>query len=129
MNIPIFHIDFFSDWIVLLENDLTGFGYNTVGLSNEKIQIAYFNIKRRLIEPIKRDILKSREFTCPVERAIGLQRLEQEIKNGSDLKPYLSKYILDIDYNDNLLNHWGIYHLHLGDHVEASGFIKEALNN
>jgi hypothetical protein len=124
MNSPTFHIDFFSDWIALLKNDLASLGYSTADLSDEKVQIAYFNAKKRLIEPIKRNVLKSREFTCPPERAVGLQRLEQEIKNGNDLRPYLSKFILDIDYNDNLLNHWGIYHLHLGDYIEATGFIK-----
>ena len=124
MTCPTFKVDFFSDWIALLRNDLTNMGYDLAGFSDERIQIAYFNVKKRLIEPLKRSVLKSREFTCPPERVLGLERLEKEIQNGSDLRSYLSKKILGTDYNDNLLNHWGIYHLHLGENIEASGFIK-----
>ena len=124
MSYPAFHLDFYSDWMALLKNDLANIGYSVADLSDEKVQIAYFNVKKRLIEPIKRNVIKSKEFTCPPERYAGLQRLEQEINNGNNLKPYLSKFILDIHYNDNLLNHWGIYHLHLGEYIEESGFIK-----
>ncbi|HBL12133.1 MAG TPA: hypothetical protein DD379_12130, partial [Cyanobacteria bacterium UBA11162] len=40
-----------------------------------------------------------------------------------DLRPHLSKRIGNLDYNDLLLNDWGIYHLHLGTTLDASGFI------
>ncbi len=124
MTSPAFKFDFFSDWIALLRNALTSMGYDIAGFSDEKIQTTYFNAKKRLIEPLRRSVLKSREFTCPAEREVGLEQLEKEIQNGSDLRPYLSKKIIDTDYNDNLLNDWGIYHLHLGENIEGSGFIE-----
>ena len=41
--------------------------------------------------------------------------MEQEIEAGYNLTPYLSKSVLDPYFHDDLLNHWGIYHLHLGE--------------
>lgn len=46
------------------------------------------------------------------------------IQNGEDIKPYLSKKISDLDYNDPLLNDWGIHHLHLGLSIDESDFIE-----
>ncbi len=76
-------IDFQSDWIKYLVNELNSFGLSLN--PNEEmndILIKYFNLLRRLISSILRTVLKSREFTCPPELERGLQILEE--KNNVD---------------------------------------------
>ena len=44
--------------------------------------------------------------------------------NGEDIRSYLGKEILDIDYHDEFLNDWGIHHLHLGTNLnKKTGFM------
>ncbi len=119
-----FEMDFYYDWINILQSELINFGYQLPELSQREIAIAYYNFKKRLIEPRKRSILKSNNFICPSGYEIGLNTLESKIKLGEDLMSYLSKKIMQHDYNDPMLNHWGIYHLHLGENVDISGFIE-----
>ena len=41
------------------------------------------------------------------------------------MSPYMSKTIIDADSHDSMLDHWGIYHFHLGTELEESGnFIR-----
>ena len=51
-------------------------------------------------------------------------QIEQVVREGGDLAPYLSKKIRDLEYNDDLLNDWGIHHLHLGTRIEKDGFVN-----
>lgn len=51
---------------------------------------------------------------CPSELQFGLDLVMTNIEQGVDLGPYLSKKIADLDYDDDLLNDWGVHHLHLG---------------
>ena len=37
---------------------------------------------------------------------------------------HLSRKIVDLDYDDDLLNDWDIYHLHLGTNLHIDGFVK-----
>ncbi|MER2058058.1 MAG: hypothetical protein ABTA16_04495 [Niallia sp.] len=41
-----------------------------------------------------------------------------------NLGPFFSKRIVDLDYDDDLLNDWGIHHLHLGTTLESNGFVN-----
>ena len=99
--------------------------------------LTYYNWNNRLIYPKPREILYSKEIK---ENAL-FERFEESISNihdlfekGKDLTPYLSKGFRDSPVVDNptsstkdkdlLLNDWGIHHLHLGDILEQSGFIK-----
>lgn len=44
----------------------------------------------------------------------ALAKLEDKLMKGVDIKPHLSTKILDLDYYDDMLIDWGIFHLHLG---------------
>lgn len=118
-------IDFYRDWIEILENYLNTNGIIVTGDDDHKnISIKYFNLLKRYVSPIPREILISKEFSCPDSLKSGLGRVKEIISKGENLLPNLSTRITDIDYKDALLNDWGIHHIHLGTDIEQSGFIN-----
>ncbi|MGJ0909207.1 hypothetical protein [Clostridium botulinum] len=117
-------INFKQDWINRLKRELESYGYN-VKETRDDICFSYFNLKKRLIKAIPRKVLISKEFKCPKELKNGLSLLKNKIEKGENIHPYLSKRILDLSYHDDLLNDWGIYHLHLGTEIDKNTkFIK-----
>lgn len=121
------NLNFDSDFDEILVSELSDYNYLVdPTLDSEKIRMKYFNFKRRLIHQIPRQVLISKEFSCPQELQNGFDLVKQKIENGDNLITHLSKNLTDLDYNDSLLNDWGIYHLHLGENLETngSGFIQ-----
>lgn len=118
-------LNFDKDYVELLIAELADHNINIdITDSPEKIKIKFFNFKKRLVPPILRNILKSKEFSCPADLEVGLKIVEKKIVKGENLFPHLSRQLTNLDYNDSLLNDWGIYHLHLGTVLENDGFIK-----
>lgn len=121
------NLNFDSDFDEMLVNELSDYNYSVdPTMDSEKIRMKYFNFKRRLIQPIPRQVLISKEFSCPTELQKGFEIVRSKLEKGENLTPHLSKNLTDLDYNDSLLNDWKIYHLHLGENLEAngSGFIQ-----
>lgn len=108
-----FDIHLKQDWFDILKGRLKMWGHN-IDETGVEVSHIYFNFIKRRILPKSREIKISKEFKCPKEYKEGLDILKSKIKKGEDLIPYLSKNILKVNYNDSLLNDWGIYHLHLG---------------
>ena len=118
-------IDLYSDWIEYLKKCLQEFGYPVDTLSDpSQISIAYFNAIKRTIPVRTRNIIKSDVFSCPSDLEDGLQILENKVKSGHDINPNLSRGLKRIDYNDYLLNDWGIFHFHLGREIESDGYAE-----
>lgn len=118
-------INFLADGSNFLKSQVQAMGYSVDETeSPEQISFKYFNLLKRLIPPFPRQVLVSKNFSCPPGYEKGLEIISNKIKNGEDLRPHLSKGIKDLDYKDILLNDWGIYHLHLGTTLDSSGFIK-----
>ncbi|MBN7769827.1 hypothetical protein KUV44_17610 [Marinobacter daepoensis] len=120
--------DFKRDWTEYVKNELTAFGYSydkskSLTINSERL----FNLRRRIPSTKPREIIRSKEFSCPAENQVGLKKLESEIKNGKDIRYYLSKGITNLDYNDKTLDEWGIHHLHLGTVLEKK-FVKRTKN-
>ena len=88
---------------------------------NDKLLLAYFRTLRRFVAPVPRDIHKARDFVCPTEYHDALTKIECKIRRGDSINPHLSRKLLEIDYNDLLLNDWGIQHLHLGTREYNTG--------
>ena len=77
--------------------------------------VFYFaNLMERIPDYIPRKIHKCKSFTCPDKYQKGLDSLENVIRNGGDLIPYLSRQIVDARKNDRMLFVLGIIHFHLG---------------
>lgn len=108
-------IDFIHDWTEILRADLTARGYaNSIDTDPERMALQFFNLRKRLISPRPRNILKAPAFSCPPAEQAGLVALEEKIARGEDITPHLSTRLTDLDYDDDLLNDWGVHHLHLG---------------
>lgn len=118
-------IDLRRDLVTFFRTKLAQLGYNVVDVTDDhELVRGYFGVCRRLISLEPRHILTSKNFSCIPEHRNALTEIEQLILDGGDLSPYLSKKIANFNYNDPLLNDWGIHHLHLGTEVEQDGFIN-----
>lgn len=95
----------------------------------EEILFAYFSVRRRLIAVRPRHVVWSRELQAHqlgADDRKALDVIALEAIGGVDLTPRLSKFILNPQFNDGLLDDWGIHHLHLSGTVAADGFVERA---
>lgn len=117
-------VNLYQDWIEILRSELTSFGYDVSRLPSDKdVSHTFLNLQKRLVRPKPRLVLRAAEFFCPTELQSGLHMVEQKISSGADLLPHLSTRIRNHDYNDPMLNDWGIHHLHLGTTMRGDGFM------
>ena len=125
MNTYTVDLDFDRDFVGMLTEELREHGYPLTGTEDPRdLKIQYFNFKKRLVPAVMRRVQKAAGFTCPAGLEPGLNAVVEKIKQGDDLKPYLSTKLKDLDYPDAMLNDWGIYHLHLGTTLESNGFMS-----
>jgi hypothetical protein len=111
-------VEFKSDW----ETYLRRTGLPTCGLTYDEARtpeentMRFLNAHNRRIPALKaRVVHESRELLVPIEYRQDYEQILTLIRNGGDLKPYLSRDIIKKgrpDKNDGLLNSWGIQHLH-----------------
>jgi hypothetical protein len=116
--------NFYLDWIEERRQELGQLGYQVSSRPNKEIVDIYLNVRKRLVEPKPRQVHRSKEFQCPADLQQGLSVIERAIRRGENITPHLSKLIKQADYDDPLLNHWGIHHLHLGTNIGADQFVE-----
>ena len=112
-----------QDMASLMRKELEEVGFDTSAISDENVPIKYFTVVLRLIEKKPRAIYKSKDFSCPSNLVRGLSILESKIKSGESLFPHQSKSIARLSSEDKMLYAWSIYHFHLGESIDSSGFI------
>lgn len=92
--------------------------------------VMLYGLQQRMVPARPYVVKKSRELL----KSMHYQELEAVIdevvrtfKTG-DIKPYLSKFAESAHHKDNMLVHWGIYHLHLSPitTLQANGYVKRA---
>lgn len=88
----------------------------------ERLCYLYVNLRRRLVDSHPRTVQVSREFVCPVAHQAGLATVRKIIETGGNLRAHLSRGVLKRPHEDDLINDWGIHHVHLGTTYEADGF-------
>lgn len=87
----------------------------------------YLIYSTRRIIPHKRNIVKSKYFVCPEGFTHELSYIEDKIRNGHDLTPFLSRGIQDCRRDDMMLYDWGIYHLHISTEINPdTGFVMRS---
>ncbi len=96
---------------------LTQAGYNNIRVSEALEQ--YYNAALRSIIPKPRTIMKSKEFVCPSGYEKKLRFFEDSVNQGKDLRPFMTKTMLDVTFQDKMLFDWGLYHFHLSDAVDT----------
>lgn len=110
--------DFNGDWTAYLRiTGLPACGLNYKdSRSPEQNTMRFLNAYCRRIPAMKaRDVYESRELSIPSIYRPEFEYIVALLRDGGDLKPYLSRDILKrkrADRNDGLLNSWGIQHLH-----------------
>jgi hypothetical protein len=77
--------------------------------------MAYANLMERIPKQIPRNVFRCKTFYCEKKYEIYLKELEEKIKSGSLLLPYLSRKIVNPLFCDELLFDFGIVHFHLGN--------------
>lgn len=118
-------IDFMNDWKQFVVNEIASLGY-AVDESEDLNLLSYkfFNLRKRRIATAPREVFESKFFSCPKNLTNGYNILKDKLVNGHDVCTHLSKSLLQDDYEDSLLNDWGIHHFHLGINPKKSGFIE-----
>ena len=118
-------IDLWQDLVTFFRGELVRLGFDVEDIADDtKLARVYLGVGRRLVSLEPRQILKSKTFSCLPEHRNALENIEGIIQGGGNIVPYLSRQIRNPNYNDALLNSWGIHHLHLGTKVEADNFIE-----
>jgi hypothetical protein len=99
----------------VLRRRLAAVGYPRInGESNEDTITRYLNVLNRRIEPRPRQTRQSAEFSCPPEHQAGLDALLKVSEAGGDLRPYQSTGMETDNYDDGMLNAWGLHHFQMG---------------
>lgn len=115
------HLD--QDFLDFCRAELDRLGYDTSALAGENVGHRYFSVCRRLVTPTPRAVLKASVFSCPPEHQQAANEIERKIRLGEEITSHLSTRIKNVNYDDDLLNHWGIHHLHLGIAMRPDGFV------
>ena len=119
-------IDLYRDFADAVRHQMASEGYDIESIKgdDETAIRSYARLNRRIIAPRPRQILKASKFD-PSNHEVGIAKLETAIRNGERLSPYMSRTISDTGYHDSLLDHWGIYHFHLGTELaEGGSFVR-----
>lgn len=74
----------------------------------------YYNLKSKIPSAKRRIVHKCSSFVVPPQYQAGINMIEDEIKNGKELWPRLSRQIFKADFCDMMMFDFGICHLHLG---------------
>lgn len=120
-------ISLFADWLGIVKSQLVAAGYKPAP-DNEPLRVAiqYFNVQLRQIDALPRTVEVAADFACTSDLRPVVDEIIRKTSAGEALTPHLSRLLLDADFNDPLLNDWGLHHLHLGKKVESDGFIERS---
>lgn len=115
--------DFLSDLRDMLTHEMALVGYAVdPGWDIHRLSLVYMNLLRRRVEEAPRRVHKSTQLLANPRLAAhgaAVSGIQAALEAGIDVNLFLSKKLLDAQYNDGLLNDWGIHHFHLG--APASG--------
>lgn len=84
----------------------------------------YHRYKHRMLKICPRKVIELSNILIPQEYLYAYNQIVSDITKGEKLKKYQSRRLKTLDYNDDMLSHWGIQHFHLGDILEKDGFVK-----
>jgi hypothetical protein len=120
-------MDFFNDYAEWCRAALLTAGYAVDPTETaESLVTKYFNVRHRRVPPRARQVHKAKSFHCPTEHLAGLQAFLAKATNGDDLRPYQSTRLAKAEFDDAMLNDWGVQHFHLGtgSHPKLPSFVS-----
>jgi hypothetical protein len=123
------YADFYRDWHAIADRRLRGLGYAPdPGWDVGTITRVYTNALWRQVPARPRAVRVAKGVHVPAECAQGFNQTLNQVRLGKSLLPRLSRSLKKVDFDDLLLNDWGIHHLHLGTEVESDGFVRRTRN-
>lgn len=127
--------DFAADLRNHAASELEGAGYKIpVGDDPDRAIYVLMSLRRRWLPQRPRTVIESDALSkaklSPALRE-GVDRVRDAIERGADLRPFQSRLVTEeAEYQDLMLNDWGIHHFHLGPFHEGAkscGRINELL--
>jgi hypothetical protein len=115
-------LDFYGDRIEILREELRQRGHKPPPDAMD-VAVRYFDLRRREISLKPRVVLRAEGLACPGRCQPALEEIARKAAAGEDLTPHLSEKLRDLHYDDDMLNDWGLHHLHLSTNVRANGFV------
>jgi hypothetical protein len=115
------HADFASRCAIELQSA----GYTPSPGSSDEIIMAYANVQHRRVPQRPRIVHKPAAYPIPADLVAGEQAFIAKVAAGDDLRPHQSTNLERADFNDGLLNDFGLQHFHLGigPHPTKPGFM------
>lgn len=114
-----------EDWDNHLNDRMMRMGYRPKQGGYNSLD--YHKAMKKLIPVHPRKVHYSKEFSCPDECKVALDKIVSAIESGKNLLPYMSKQVIRPSKNDGLLNDWNIHHFHLNEDFEKDTiFIKRS---
>ena len=117
-------IDFMADVNAICSDLLAA---NGIKLKHQDDPLLDFYIySRRVVNSMPRAIYKATDFNCPEDYREKLAYVEDAIKRGAPLLPFMTRSLFDCSRDDAMLYHWNIVHLHISnemDTVKNDGFM------
>lgn len=107
-----------EDWDNHLNDRMIKMGYRPKAGGYSSLD--YHKAMKKLIPVRPRKVYYSKEFYCPEEYKVALNKIVSAIESGKNLLPYMSKQVIRPSKNDGLLNDWNIHHFHLNDELEKN---------
>lgn len=123
INHTIIEIDLFGDWKQNVINNIGKLNLSYANNMTDEAKITRYMTYLRKIggsKRISRRVHLSKEFKCPTDLQVGLQKLIEVIQTSGDFLPYMSKKLKQLDISDYMFNDWGIIHFHLGSELEKA---------
>ena len=116
-------VDFFADYAAAAARKLAEWGHAVPSrAAPHEIVTIFINLERRRIDPRPRTVHIAAGLVVPADVQSGFELVKKVAETGGDLNLHLSSTVkTDADYDDSLLNDWGMHHLHLGEKVMATG--------
>lgn len=117
-------IDLYADFATNCADALVSAGYAAPTGSAEEMIRAYATVRHRRIPVRPRKVHKA-PYQVPAHLAVGESAFLGKVSAGDDLRPYQSTLLERADFNDGMLNDFGIQHFHLGttSHPTKPGFM------
>lgn len=113
-----------ADFAAACAAELQGAGYAPPAGPAAEIIRSYANVRHRRVPPRPRKVHKA-AYSVPAHLAAGEPAFLAAVAAGADLRPYQSTRLERADFDDGMLNDFGIQHFHLGTgpHPTKPGFV------
>ena len=106
-------MDLHANFASACAKELQAAGYTAPTGPPAEIIRSYANVRHRRVSQRPRKVHKA-AYAVPADLVAGEQAFLAAVVAGSDLRPYQSTRLEKADFNDGMLNDFGIQHFHLG---------------